>query len=183
MPKVYQHYSTVCCGCSKIVGRHWFWERSSMRVSRDDEHGSEGISVSDKKPCPYCNGEKLAGFRGDYPIGTDVSDKIKQSKCRRCGVAFHITDATTKAVLHEDSKSDNKHCGECRVVVFLEQNPNPSDGSERYTFDRWRIEWAVSKVKVVCPDCKKDRWIAPTNAHKVRCEKCYRAQPTAKRKT
>lgn len=172
MPPYFDHYSTVCCGCSKIVGRHWVREHRHHA----DEGGKEGVSVSDKQPCPYCGGGKFAGFRGDHPIGTDVSDTIKMSKCRRCGVAFKITSRDGGKVLHEDGKSKNRQCGECHVATYLEQHPDPSDGSQRFRVDNIEIKWVLARVKVVCPDCKKDRWLAPDNAFKVRCEKCYQAQ-------
>lgn len=166
----YDHYSTVCSGCARITGRHWYGGRG-----RRSECHSEGISVSDKKPCPHCGGEKLAGFRGDFPLGTSVSDSVKMTKCKCCGIAVKITDPDG-SVLHEDINGKNGRCGECHIATFLEQHPDPSDATRRFKFERFRVEWELSRVKVVCPDCKKDRWIAPANVHKPRCEKCYQGK-------
>jgi hypothetical protein len=65
-------------------------------------------------------------------------------------------------------------CEECLAERLKKESPDPSDGDNRYTFNKRTLQWTISKVRVACADCGRFRWLNAENRWKRLCSTCFR---------
>lgn len=65
-------------------------------------------------------------------------------------------------------------CETCVVDAVKQDNPDPSDTVNKFTFDESKLEWILDRVKIACETCSKLHWVKMTEqSWRRQCMSCY----------
>lgn len=65
-------------------------------------------------------------------------------------------------------------CETCVVDAVKQDNPDPSDAANKFTFDEAKLEWILDRVKIACSTCTKSHWVkVAERSWRKQCKSCY----------
>lgn len=65
-------------------------------------------------------------------------------------------------------------CQTCVVDAVKQDNPDPSDAVNKFTFDESKLEWVLYRVKIACKTCTRSHWVKVTErSWRKQCKSCF----------
>jgi hypothetical protein len=99
------------------------------------------------------------------------------AKCDECGDSEGFDQAPGFRANIELKEHDGQLlCQNCLANQIQFEKPNPSTSTEKYEFNRHKLDYVLIKVKLPCINCKKERWLNVENQWKKLCSSCYKLQ-------
>lgn len=113
-----------------------------------------------------------------------LDKKAKARKCTTCNKIegfdhLHYGWSTVKLTEVDQSLL----CQKCYSKYYLTTLTDPTTDTERYIYNPQKLQYELSKIKIICNICHKPRWLNPENHWKKQCGNCYKKQPIKKKIT